>query len=615
MKRQSSSYNIYEQLFLFSWVCFVFLLWISLRNALNYIPTSQKLLNSSTISATLVQPKPEITGFLYEEEIPFTESLCRDIFEETYPIRESIIRDSIVSDACESSAQTKGTESALSNKAFHRNNFVDAIGVGGRFGGRFGGQNNLNNNLNNNLMANTGVVNHEEQSGESYENYGVYPREITANDCWSTFATDVDTASYTLVRRKLTEGSIPPQAAVRVEEFVNFFDTGYEKNTKEWFQVHIDAAPSPFATKYHLLRMVVQGKSVSREERKNANLVFLVDTSGSMSSQDKIGLVKESLCLLVDSLQKTDFVSLCTYAGNVAIVLNSTPASEKDKIKNAIRQLNSGGGTSMGSGILNAYSLANVNFDPKAVNRVIICSDGDANIGVTRHEDILTMIEDYKNKGITLSTIGFGNGNYQDVMMEQLADKGNGNYYYIDKLSEAKRIFCTELTGTLEVIAKDMKVQVEFNPETVKTYRLIGYENRAVKDKDFRNDQVDGGEVGSGHTVTALYELELTQQESWLCNVFVRAKKPENEIAEELKFSYGKSQMAPSWGKASKQFRLIACVAEFAEILRENPSSSSTLEGIYQEINPSFLTLAPKELEFLSMLKQTLRLKGSALVR
>ncbi|MEK7485010.1 MAG: von Willebrand factor type A domain-containing protein, partial [Planctomycetota bacterium] len=308
----------------------------------------------------------------------------------------------------------------------------------------------------------------EEVNSEKYKDYGVNPYQDPKQDQFSTFAIDVDTASYTIARRKLNENQIPPKEAVRIEEFINFFPPEYEKNRKDWFKVHLDASPSPFRPKYHLMRVVIQGKDLTSAERKPANLVFLVDVSGSMASGDKLELVKQSLRLLVEALDERDYVSICTYAGSVQTVLQPTNAQFKSKIIDAIEELGAGGSTAMASGILNAYSLANVNFRPEVVNRVIVCSDGDANVGTSNHEEILKLIEDYKDKGITLSTIGFGMGNYQDVMMEQLADKGNGNYSYVDTIAEGKRIFVEQLTGTLQVIAKDMKVQVEFNPNIVK---------------------------------------------------------------------------------------------------------------------------------------------------
>lgn len=629
MQRQSSSYRVFEQLFLLSWVCFVFLLWVSLRNALHHFPSPQPSA-SKKFAVSLVEEKPVISEIMHTDP-PSVESLHRDIFEESYCLREPVVYEASSSEhsenenQCEefyvSKASVKGisdlTETASlksTAKAFEESNLQDAIRANQNF---FGNRKNLINNPNNvfGKIPLNPSLSHEENNSESYENYGYSPREITEKDRWSTFAVDVDTASYTIARRKLEEGSIPPQASIRVEEFVNYFETGYPLNTTEWFQVHLDGAPSLFAPKYHLLRVVVQGKSLSIQERKPVNLVFLVDTSGSMDHANKIALVKKSLSILVDSLQEHDYVSLCTYAGGVKTLLQSVSGIQKEQIKEAIHALNCHGGTAMGSGILNAYQLATKHFSPEAVNRVIVCSDGDANIGQTKDVDILKTIEEYKNKGITLSTIGFGNGNYKDTLMEQLANKGNGNYYYIDSVAEAKRIFCTKLAGTLEVIAKDMKVQVEFNPETVKTYRLLGYENRTIKDKDFRNDKVDAGEIGSGHTVTALYELELTKTPDWLCHVFVRAKQPDQEVAQELKFSYHREQLPLEWKSASKNFRWIVCVAEFAENLRENPASNGTLEKIFKEIEENQLADSSEKTDFSKMIHKTLWLKGSSLLR
>lgn len=453
------------------------------------------------------------------------------------------------------------------------------------------------------------VSSHEASNTEDYKNYGINPRVETQKDKLSTFAIDVDTASYTIARRKLNEGSIPPKDSVRVEEFINYFPPEYPRNRADWFKVHLDASPSPFRDTT-MLRVVVQGKDILPEERQAANLVFLIDTSGSMMSSDKMDLVKQSLRILVEALDNRDRVAICTYAGSVTTVLEPTSIREKSSILEAIENLSAGGSTAMASGIVNAYRLANANFQVGAVNRVIVCSDGDANVGATSHEDILKMIEDFKDKGITLSTVGFGMGNYKDTMMEQLANKGNGNYAYVDSVSEAKRVFVEQMTGTLQVIAKDMKIQVEFNPETVKTYRLIGYENREVKDEDFRKDQVDGGEVGSNHTVTALYELELHPQEGSLCTVFVRAKKPEGSAAEELRFSFEKKQIVSNWESASQKFRFVVCVAEFAELLRESEYATSTVDKVLEQIEKMSDTSDEKEKEFLSLVKKLIALKG-----
>src|SRR5262245_39274827 len=315
---------------------------------------------------------------------------------------------------------------------------------------------------------------------EDYKDYGVNPVTPPEKDRFSTFPIDVDPASYAVSRRKLLQGGLPPYDAVRAEEFLNYFDYAYPAPTQVPFAVHLAAAPPPFTQGHHLVRVALQGKRIAPSERKPVHLVYLVDTSGSMQSQDKIGLVKKSLQVLTRALRSGDTVALCTYAGSVREVLAPTGIDNKDRILSAIEDLTAGGSTAMASGIDLAYRLAERTMVPNHVNRVIVLSDGDANVGATSHDEILQRIARYKDKGITLSTVGFGNGNYKDTMMEQLADKGNGNYTYIDNESQAQRVFSDQLSGMLEVIARDVKIQVEFDPAVVKEYRLIGYENRDV---------------------------------------------------------------------------------------------------------------------------------------
>ncbi len=361
---------------------------------------------------------------------------------------------------------------------------------------------------------------------ERYADYGVNPMVDARQDRLSTFAVDVDTASYSIARRKLRDGALPPRQAVRVEEFVNYFSYGYAPPTQGPFAVHLAAAPSPFAQGHHVVRVALQGKLVSDAERTPVHLVYLVDTSGSMMSADKIGLAKKSLHILTDSLKPGDTVALCTYAGWVREVLAPTGVDRRADIHGAIDQLTAEGSTAMSSGIDLAYALAKKTLVKGHVNRVVVLSDGDANVGPSSHEDILKQIEQYERDGITLSTVGFGQGNYQDVMMEQLADKGDGNYTYIDDEAQARRVFGKQAGSLLQVIARDAKIQVEFDPEVVKEYRLIGYENRDVADRDFRNDKVDGGEIGAGHAVTALYDVVLKKTDASPLVVRVRHKAP-----------------------------------------------------------------------------------------
>jgi Ca-activated chloride channel homolog len=412
---------------------------------------------------------------------------------------------------------------------------------------------------------------------EGYTNYGVNPMISVNEDRLSTFAIDVDTASYTIARRKLNEGALPPAAAVRVEEFVNYFKYRYPQPASgQPISINIDGAPSPFRQGRHLLRVGLQGLEVPAQQRPNAHLTFLVDVSGSMNSDDKIGMLKRSLGILVENLKSGDTVAITTYAGSVRVVLPPTAAENKEQILSALNQLQSGGSTAMASGIQLAYQQAYASLQPNAINRIIICSDGDANVGNTSPTQILKDIEAYSRQGITVSVIGFGMGNYQDSIMEQFADKGNGNYYYIDSMAQAKRVFGSQLTGTLQVIAKDVKVQLEFNPHAVTRYRLIGYENRDVADEDFRKDHIDGGEVGAGHTVTALYELELAQPnpQDALVKVNVRYKQPREDQAREIARTFTYQMMYNNFQHSSQDFKFASSVAAFAEILRGSQEAS-----------------------------------------
>jgi Ca-activated chloride channel family protein len=408
---------------------------------------------------------------------------------------------------------------------------------------------------------------------EQYKDHGVNAWTDTQKDHLSTFAADVDTASYTIVRRKIMEGTLPPTAAVRVEEFVNYFRYGYAApEAGKPFAVHIDAAPSPFAKGRQLVRVGVTTKAKSVAERKRANLVFLVDVSGSMQSPDKLELAKRSLRILVDNLKDGDTVSLVTYAGSTRVVLEPTGLEEKNKIHSAIEDLSAGGSTGMASGLALAYEqAAKLNKGNESFTRVIVLSDGDANLGPTSHEEMLKTIEGQVLEGVTLSTIGFGQGNYKDETMEQLADKGNGNSFYIDTLSQAKRVFQEQLGSTLEVIAKDVKLQVDFDPEQVARYRLVGYENRDIADSDFRRDEVDAGEIGAGHQVTAVYEIETRSDMKAaepLLTVRVRHKAPKGTDATEAAFAFGAKDLGASFDAASADFRFAFAVAAFAEVLR-----------------------------------------------
>jgi Ca-activated chloride channel homolog len=407
----------------------------------------------------------------------------------------------------------------------------------------------------------------------TFENPGVNPFTTAAEDRLSTFAADVDTASYTLARRMILEGRLPPEDSVRVEEFVNYFKYSYPAPSEgKPLGVSMELAPSPFTAGRHLLKVGVQARQLASHERKVAHLTFLVDVSGSMQSPDKLPLVKKTLRMLVDQLRDGDTVALVTYAGGVKLVLPHVGMEHKARIHAAIEDLHAGGGTGMASGIALAYEQAEKVLDSSSFSRVIILSDGDANIGPSTPQELMAMIKGKVKEGVTVTTAGFGVGNYRDELMEKFADAGNGNHYYIDSAWAARRVFVEQLGSTLEVVAQDVKLQVEFDPKKVKRYRLIGYENRDVADRDFRNDKVDGGEVGTGHSVTALYELELEGAvQEGLATVRVRAKKPRGVEASEWAFSINPLQLKSTFASASPDFRFATSVMASAELFRRSP--------------------------------------------
>ncbi len=324
----------------------------------------------------------------------------------------------------------------------------------------------------------------------------------------STFSIDVDTASYSNVRRFLTSGRLPPKDAVRIEEMINYFTYDYPNpNGDHPFSITTEMARCPWNNSNRLIHVGLQGKKLDYDDVKPSNLVFLMDVSGSMSSENKLPLVKKSLALLLDELGDDDRIAIAAYAGAAGLVLPSTSASNKEFIMEALNRLEAGGSTAGGQGIELAYATAMENFIPDGNNRVILCTDGDFNVGVSSTSDLVRLIEDKRNHGVYLTVCGFGMGNYKDGRMEQISNAGNGNFFYIDGKNEAKKVFVNEMRANLFTIAKDVKIQVEFNPAKVKAYRLIGYENRLLAAEDFNDDKKDAGELGAGHTVTALYEI------------------------------------------------------------------------------------------------------------
>ena len=354
------------------------------------------------------------------------------------------------------------------------------------------------------------------ENRERYDGEEVSPVKLASAEPVSTFSVDVDTGAYANVRRFLKNGEMPWADAVRTEELINYFRYDYPapQNRSTPFTVTTDMAITPWNTDTRLLRIGLRGYDLPREDRPPANLVFLLDVSGSMDSPDKLPLVKAAMQQLAGNLRRQDKVSIVVYAGAAGVVLE--PTNDTRRIRAALQSLNAGGSTAGGDGIRLAYSMARQGFIRGGVNRVILATDGDFNVGVSDRDQLVDMIERQRDSGITLTTLGFGTGNYNEAMMEQIADHGNGNYAYIDSAMEARKVLDQELQSTLFTIAKDVKIQVEFNPGVVGQYRLIGYENRALREEDFDNDAVDAGDIGAGHQVTALYEIVPAGQKGWI---------------------------------------------------------------------------------------------------
>lgn len=415
-----------------------------------------------------------------------------------------------------------------------------------------------------------------------FQDYGINGFVDTRRDHLSTFAVDVDTASYTVARRYVQDGTLPPQDAVRVEEFVNFFDPGYQQPSGTAFAVYADGAPSPFhADGTTLLRIGIQGNQVPDWERKPASLTFVIDISGSMNMENRLGLVKQSLHVLVDRLRRTDTVGIVVYGSEARVVLGPTQVYNRNQINATIDSLHTEGATNVDAGLRLGYELAMKAFRPDANNRVILCSDGVANVGNTNPDSILEFVNGYISEGISLSTFGFGMGNFNDALLERLADKGNGMYAYVDTLDEAQRLFVENLSSTLTTIAKDAKVQVDFNPDVVRGYRLLGYENRAVADQNFRNDAVDAGEIGAGHHVVAIYAVHFKPEaQGRIATVQLRWADPQTSRVTEINGNLNTWDLASSFNQANPYYRLDVTVAQYAEILRGSPFAGST--SLYQ---------------------------------
>lgn len=429
------------------------------------------------------------------------------------------------------------------------------------------------------------------------ENYAAYDdsgvRRVAQSPV-STFSIDVDTGAYSNMRRFIDKGALPPENAVRVEELINYFDYDYPyaNDGEHPFGVHSEMTSTPWNPETLLLRVGIRGEDLDADKDIPANLVFLVDVSGSMNQANKLSLVKQSLLMLTTHLDSEDKVSIVVYAGTSGVVLEPTQGNERSEIVAAIRSLRAGGGTNGGDGIRSAYQLATKHFISDGVNRVILATDGDFNVGTTSFDELKKLVERKRKSGVFLTTLGFGQGNYNDHLMEQLADSGNGNYAYIDSIHEARKVLVEEMQSTLYTIAKDVKIQVEFNPQLVDEYRLIGYENRVLAREDFNDDRVDAGDIGAGHTVTALYEIALKGSGSRrvdqlryqvdradnsesvvtkpalideLAFIKLRYKRPDSNVSTLIEHPVSALKVS---GTASVDLRFAAAVAGFGQLLR-----------------------------------------------
>ncbi len=425
---------------------------------------------------------------------------------------------------------------------------------------------------------------------ERYEGKDVSPVHVVRSEPVSTFSVDVDTGAYANTRRFLAQGALAPKDAVRTEELINYFRYDYARpdSREAPFSVTTDVGVTPWNPETRLLRIGLRGYDLPRKARPPANLVFLIDVSGSMNSPDKLPLVKSALAGLAGELSPRDRVSIVVYAGAAGLVLE--PTGDEARIRAALERLSAGGSTAGGAGLQLAYQTARENFIEGGVNRILLATDGDFNVGTSDTKALIELVERERDKGVTLTTLGFGTGNYNEAMMEQIADHGNGNYAYIDSALEARKVLGDQMSSTLFTIAKDVKIQVEFNPAQVSQYRLLGYENRALREEDFDNDRVDAGDIGAGHQVTALYEIVPAGASGWiaprryddaqrgpgasrggeLAFVKLRYKLPDGKASRLIERPVPAMAM---WTKQapSPDFRFAAAVAAFGQVLRGDP--------------------------------------------
>ena len=450
-------------------------------------------------------------------------------------------------------------------------------------------------------------------NAESYAKIDENPFMSVERAPLSTFSIDVDTASYSNVRRFLNEGELPPEDAVRIEELVNYFPYDYAAPTgSEPFALHAELSATPWNRAHRLLHLGVQTKRMEQREQPRRNLVFLVDVSGSMADENKLPLLKRSLRELSGTMSAHDRVSIVVYAGSSGLALPATRGNDTATISAALERLSAGGSTNGGEGIELAYKVAREQFDPAGINRVVLATDGDFNVGVSSEDELVRLIEQQRSSGVYLTVLGFGMGNYKDSNLEKLADKGNGNYAYIDSLPEARKVLVEQGGSTLVTVAEDVKLQLEFNPAAVAGYRLIGYENRMLRAEDFNDDEKDAGEVGAGHSVTALYEIIPAGQPvhggNELATLKIRYKAPRGSDSQLLSFPIANDER--SLADTSDSFRFSAAVAGFGMLLRQSPNRADTTFGLVRTLARGSLGSDPRgyRREFLSLIDGAERL-------
>ena len=444
------------------------------------------------------------------------------------------------------------------------------------------------------------------QNAEKYDDYGENIFVNTADEPVSTFSIDADGGSYCVMRRFVNLGQLPPKASVRIEEYLNYFTFDYpEPVDNENVALNSEVTTCPWTPDHYLLRLGIKGKTIPENELPNSNFVLLIDVSGSMDSNDKLGLLKVGFKQMIDKMRPTDRVAIVTYAGKVEILLNSTFCDEKEKIKKAIDKLKASGSTAGGEGIQKAYEIAEKNFIPNGNNRIILGTDGDFNVGISSKEELVEFIEQKRESGVYITVLGVGTGNLNDAMMEQVANHGNGNYEYIDNAKQIKKVFVHE-KSKFYTIAKDSKVQVKFNSETVKAYRLIGYENRVLNNEDFENDKVDAGEIGSGQTITAIYELILSDALVALPfgNVDFRYIKPLETQSRLLNHTIGNVESRPL-SQSSENMRFAAAVTCFGLQMKQSEYKGNASKSMVLDLGKNAVSFDPNgfKAEFLELIK------------